>query len=48
MMSKQSRQMPLMLAGMMLGMIAAGKSRSGDAGQAVMMGSQALCDAEPA
>jgi predicted Zn-dependent protease len=40
-MAKQSRQMPLLLAGMILGMIAAGKSRNGDAGQAVMMGSQA-------
>ena len=40
-MAKQSRQMPLLLAGMILGMIAAGKSRSGDAGQAVLMGSQA-------
>jgi len=40
-MSKQSKQMPLLLAGMILGMIAAGKSRSPDAGQAVLMGSQA-------
>ncbi|NDZ13451.1 peptidase M48 [Variovorax sp. WS11] len=40
-MAKQSRQMPLLLAGMILGMIAAGKSRNGDAGQAVLMGSQA-------
>lgn len=40
-MAKQSRQMPLLLAGMILGMIAAGKSRNPDAGQAVMMGSQA-------
>ncbi len=41
-MSKQSRQMPLLLAAMVLGMIAAGKSRNGDAGQAVLMGSQAM------
>ncbi|MBT2326283.1 M48 family metalloprotease [Variovorax paradoxus] len=40
-MARQSRQMPLLLAGMILGMIAAGKSRNPDAGQAVMMGSQA-------
>lgn len=41
MMAKQSKQMPLMLAGLILGMIAASKSRNGDAGQAVVMGSQA-------
>ena len=41
-MSQQGRQMPLMLAGLILGMIAASKSRNADAGQAVMMGSQAL------
>jgi predicted Zn-dependent protease len=41
-MSKQGKQMPLMIAGLILGMIAASKSRSGDAGQAVIMGSQAL------
>jgi predicted Zn-dependent protease len=40
-MAKQSRQMPMMLAAMVLGMIAASKS-NGDAGQAVLMGSQAL------
>jgi len=40
-MAKQSRQLPLLLAGMVLGMIAAGKSRNPDAGQAVLMGSQA-------
>lgn len=40
-MAKQSKQMPLLLAGMILGMIAASKSRSPDAGQAVLMGSQA-------
>lgn len=40
-MSKQNKQFPLMLAGMILGVIAASKSRSPDAGQAVMMGSQA-------
>ncbi|MDH6167270.1 putative Zn-dependent protease [Variovorax boronicumulans] len=42
MMSKQGKQMPLMIAGLILGMIAASKSRNGDAGQAVIMGSQAL------
>ncbi|MGJ7556572.1 M48 family metalloprotease [Variovorax sp. RB3P1] len=41
-MDKQGKQMPLMIAGLILGMIAAGRSRSGDAGQAVIMGSQAL------
>lgn len=41
MMSKQSKQLPLMLAGMILGVIAASKSHSGDAGQAMIMGSQA-------
>jgi predicted Zn-dependent protease len=41
-MSKENRQFPLMLAGLILGMIAASKSRNADAGQAVMMGSQAL------
>ncbi|SFP79943.1 M48 family metalloprotease [Variovorax sp. 770b2] len=41
-MSKQGKQMPLMIAGLILGMIAASKSRNSDAGQAVIMGSQAL------
>ncbi|MDM0014125.1 M48 family metalloprotease [Variovorax sp. J22P168] len=41
MMTKQSQQLPLMLAGLILGVIAASKSRNGDAGQAVIMGSQA-------
>ncbi|MGI4777793.1 MAG: M48 family metalloprotease [Janthinobacterium lividum] len=41
-MSKQSRQLPIMLAAMVLGMVAAAKSRSGDAGQAVVMGTQAM------
>lgn len=41
-MNQQGKQMPLMLAGLILGMIAASKSRNADAGQAVMMGSQAL------
>jgi len=41
-MSRQGRQMPLMIAGLILGMIAASKSRNADAGQAVIMGSQAL------
>ena len=40
-MDRQSRQTPWLLAGMILGMLAAAKSRSGDAGQAVMLGSQA-------
>lgn len=41
MLTKQSNQMPLMIAAMILGMLAATKSRSPDAGQAVLMGSQA-------
>lgn len=41
-MAKQSRDMPLMLAALVLGVIAASKSRSGDAGQAMIMGSQAM------
>ncbi|MEJ7686411.1 MAG: M48 family metalloprotease [Variovorax sp.] len=41
MMTRQSKQMPLLIAGMILGMIAAGKSRTPDAGLAVLMGSQA-------
>ena len=41
-MSRQGKQMPWMLAGLILGMIAASKSRNADAGQAVIMGSQAL------
>lgn len=41
-MSQQGKQLPLMLAGLILGMIAASKSRNADAGQAVIMGSQAL------
>lgn len=41
MMARQSRQTPLMLAGMILGIIAAAKSNNGDAGQALMVGSQA-------
>ena len=40
-MDKQSRQTPWILAGMILGMLAAAKSRSGDGGQAVLMGTQA-------
>ncbi len=42
MMSRQSRQLPILLAAMVLGMVAAAKSRSGDAGQAVVMGTQAM------
>ncbi len=42
MMNQQGKQMPLMIAGLILGMIAASKSRNADAGQAVIMGSQAL------
>jgi len=41
MLTKQSNQMPLMIAAMILGMLAATRSRSPDAGQAVIMGSQA-------
>lgn len=41
-MTRQGRQMPLMIAGLILGMIAASKSRNGDAGQAMIMGSQAM------
>ena len=41
MLNRQSRQMPLMLAAMILGVLAASRSRSPDAGQAVIMGSQA-------
>lgn len=41
-MAKQGRQLPLMLAAMVLGAIAASKSRTGDAGQAMIMGGQAL------
>lgn len=40
-MSREAKQMPLMIAGMVLGMLAAMKSRSGDAGSAMLMGSQA-------
>ena len=40
-MTKQSQQLPLMLAAMVLGVIAASKSRNGDAGQAMIMGGQA-------
>lgn len=39
---KQSRDMPVLLAAMVLGMLAAAKSRNGDVGQAMVMGSQAL------
>ena len=41
-MARENKQFPLMLAGLVLGMLAASKSRNSDAGQAVMMGSQAL------
>ena len=41
-MARQGRQLPLMLAAMVLGAIAASKSRTGDAGQAMIMGGQAL------
>lgn len=41
-MTRQGKQMPLMIAGLILGMIAASKSRNGDAGQAMIMGSQAM------
>jgi len=42
MLARQSRQAPLMLAAMILGAIAAAKSNSGDAGQAVIAGTQAF------
>ncbi len=38
---RQNRQTPWLIAGMILGMLAAAKSRSGDGGQAVVMGTQA-------
>ena len=38
---RQSRQTPWLIAGMILGMLAAAKSKHGDAGQAVMAGTQA-------
>ncbi len=38
---RQSKQTPLLIAAMILGMLAAAKSTSVDAGQALMMGSQA-------
>ncbi|MGF6527527.1 M48 family metalloprotease [Variovorax sp. PvP013] len=41
-MARQGRQLPMMLAAMVLGAIAASKSRTGDAGQAMIMGGQAL------
>ncbi len=41
MLTKQSRQMPLLIAAMILGVLAATKSRNPDAGQAVLMGGQA-------
>jgi len=41
-MARQGRQLPMMLAAMVLGAIAASKSRTGDAGQALIMGGQAL------
>jgi len=40
-MTKQSQQLPMMLAAMVLGVIAASKSRNGDAGQAMIVGGQA-------
>jgi len=39
--TKQSKQLPLLIAAMILGVLAAAKSRSPDAGQAVILGSQA-------
>ena len=41
MMTQNSKQMPLMIAAMILGVIAASKSRNSDAGQAMIMGGQA-------
>ena len=42
MLTKQSRDMPLMIAAMVLGALAAAKSKNGDVGQAMVMGSHAL------
>ncbi len=42
MLTKQSRDMPLMIAAMVLGALAAAKSKNGDVGQAMIMGGQAL------
>jgi predicted Zn-dependent protease len=42
MLARQSRQTPLLIAAMILGAIAAAKSNSGDAGQAVIAGTQAF------
>ncbi|MDM0039480.1 M48 family metalloprotease [Variovorax sp. J22G21] len=42
MLGKQSRDMPVLIAAMVLGMLAAAKSKNGDVGQAMVMGSQAL------
>jgi len=41
MLARQKRQLPWILAGMILGALAAAKSSNGDAGQAVLMGTQA-------
>lgn len=40
--TKQSRDMPLLLAAMVLGMLAAAKSKNGDVGQAMVVGGQAM------
>ena len=40
-MSRDAKQMPLMIAAMVIGMLAAMKARNGDAGNAMLMGSQA-------
>ncbi|RZI74026.1 MAG: peptidase M48 [Variovorax sp.] len=42
MLTKQSRDMPLLIAAMVLGALAAAKSKNGDVGQAMVMGGQAL------
>lgn len=40
--AKQSRDMPLLIAAMVLGMVAASKSKNSDVGSALVMGSQAM------
>ena len=42
MLAREKQQTPLLVAAMVLGLLAAAKSRTGDAGQAIMVGSQAL------
>ncbi len=42
MLAREKQQTPLLVAAMVLGLLAVAKSRTGDAGQAIMMGGQAL------